>query len=260
MSVRISPEQYYDKILESLYNKDAPLLRESGIELPNVPAIMLTKSLLCKLYTRGVRPQKISTCSEGGFTIRFDAPSGEAMHVEVYNTKEMGYITSDGKHNVEVSGINLLLDDIAKFTRSETMPKYIALEDCKDRFLYRLRSRNLGLGVFNKKTNGFVGIREKFGDRYLATEYHYDTGAPYGTACPLEELEEAPAGLEIVDLLEGTVDGVTGRMVAFDNTIVDGTKRGWYFVDTGEVDEKIRPYAISNAKLKEWLASIEPTI
>jgi len=135
--------------------------------------------------------------------------------------------------------------------------KFIALEACKDRFLYRLNSRNLGLGVFNKKTSGFVGIREKFGARYLATEYHYDTGAPYGTARPLEELEEAPADLEIVDLLKGSVDGVTARMVAFDHTIVNGGKRGWYFIDTGEVDEKIRPYAISNTGLKEWLEAIE---
>ena len=136
------------------------------------------------------------------------------------------------------------------------MPKYIALEDCKDRFLYRLKSRNLSLGVFNKKRNGFVGIREKFGARYLATEYHYDTGAPFGTAQPLEELEEMPAGLEAVEMFEGAIDGETNRMVDFDKAVAAEGKWGWYFVDTGEYSEKIRPYAISNKKLKEWLENI----
>lgn len=137
------------------------------------------------------------------------------------------------------------------------MANYIALTECKDRFLYRLRSRNLGFGVFNKKQNGFVGVREKFGARYLATEYHYDTGAPFGTAQPLEELEEMPAGLEAVEMLEGTVDGETNRVVAFDKTVVAEGKWGWYFIDTGEYSEKIRAYAISNKRLKEWLESIE---
>lgn len=140
------------------------------------------------------------------------------------------------------------------------MQQYIALEDCKDRFLYRLKSRNLSLGVFNKERKGFVGIREKFGARYLATEYHYDTGAPFGTACPLEELEEIPAGLEAVEGFEGSIDGETKRLVAFDKTVVDGEKRGWYFIDTGEYSDKIRAYAISNPKLKEWLTSRDLTV
>lgn len=137
------------------------------------------------------------------------------------------------------------------------MSKYIALEDCKDRFLYRLESRNLSLGVFNKELNGFVGIREKFGARYLATEYHYDTGAPFGTACPLEELEEIPAGLEAVEGFEGSIDGETKRLVAFDKAVAAEGKWGWYFVDTGEYSEKIRAYAISNERLKEWLEGVE---
>ena len=137
------------------------------------------------------------------------------------------------------------------------MPKYIALEDCKDRFLYRLKSRNLSFGVFNKKQNGFVGIREKFGARYLATEYHYDTGAPFGTACPLEELEEMPVGLEAVEAFEGAVDGETKRMVAFDKAAAAEGKWGWYFIDTGEYSEQIRAYGISNPKLKEWLEKID---
>jgi hypothetical protein len=46
----------------------------------------------------------------------------------------------------------------------------IALKDCENRFAYRISSRNLSIGVFNLKTSGFIGIREKFGDQYLFTD------------------------------------------------------------------------------------------
>lgn len=63
----------------------------------------------------------------------------------------------------------------------------IKLAECKPRTVYRLNSRNLEIGVFNG-SEGFIGIREKFDRRYLFTEYHHDTGAPFGTATPLEEI------------------------------------------------------------------------
>lgn len=66
------------------------------------------------------------------------------------------------------------------------MADYIALDDCVVGAVYRLRSRNLLVGVWNGK--GFVGIREKFGDEYLFTEYHYDSGPPFGTVRPDEDL------------------------------------------------------------------------
>jgi hypothetical protein len=76
---------------------------------------------------------------------------------------------------------------------------YIPLEECKHGYLYRLSSRNLSFGVFDQTTKGFVGIRQKFEIRYLFTEYHWDTGEPFGTAYPLGLLDECP----IQDLAEG---------------------------------------------------------
>lgn len=64
----------------------------------------------------------------------------------------------------------------------------IELDKCIDGNLYKLASRNLSYGVFSKKENGFIGIRQKFTLRFLDTEYHWDTGAPFGTASPLEDL------------------------------------------------------------------------
>jgi len=78
-------------------------------------------------------------------------------------------------------------------------PKYVPLDDCRHGGLYRLSSRNLAFGVFVEATQGFVGIREKFGNRYLFTEFHWDTGAPHGTVQPQEFLEDCP----LTDLREG---------------------------------------------------------
>ena len=62
----------------------------------------------------------------------------------------------------------------------------ISLSECKKRRVYKLHSRNLSFGVFNGET-GFIGIRTKFGSMYLDTEYHWDTGPPFGTARPEDD-------------------------------------------------------------------------
>jgi hypothetical protein len=72
------------------------------------------------------------------------------------------------------------------------MNGYISLKDCKHGWLYRIHSRNLDFGVFNEQTEGFMGIREKYDYLYLSTEFHWDIGEPYGTAQPVEALEECP--------------------------------------------------------------------
>lgn len=65
---------------------------------------------------------------------------------------------------------------------------YIPMTSCKHRHLYRLNSRNLRYGVYNSETKGFTGLRRKFDNLFMFEEYHWDTGAPYGTVKPLEDL------------------------------------------------------------------------
>lgn len=64
--------------------------------------------------------------------------------------------------------------------------------------IYEVRSRNLSLAVYDGK-GGFIGIREKFGDRYLFTEYlsRECGGEPTGcdTVRPLELVGEVPANV-----------------------------------------------------------------
>lgn len=55
---------------------------------------------------------------------------------------------------------------------------------CEPRRVYRVESRNLTLGIFNPTDGGFLGLREKLGSTYVFTEYHFDRGAPFGTARP----------------------------------------------------------------------------
>ncbi len=77
---------------------------------------------------------------------------------------------------------------------------HIPLTDCIAGHLYEIDSRNLGLGVFNGKT-GFIGIRYKFGSRYLFTKYHFDKGPPYGTVHPIKDLGPIPDGIPLTENL-----------------------------------------------------------
>ena len=90
---------------------------------------------------------------------------------------------------------------------------YISAEDCKHGYLYRIRSRNLSFGVCRKTSDkdalvGFIGIRTKFGDRFLFEEYHWDVSEHYGTVHPLEELGKCP----IEDISEGHSEIITEEM------------------------------------------------
>lgn len=96
----------------------------------------------------------------------------------------------------------------------------IALADCQPRHLYRLHSRNLRYGAFNPDTRGFIGIRTKFSNRYLFTEYHYDTGAPFGTARPIEDLGEiADERIRLWERYPGTFCTYCGRDVHYDESL-----------------------------------------
>jgi hypothetical protein len=129
----------------------------------------------------------------------------------------------------------------------------IPLDECVDGRLYRIHSRNLSFGVFQKKSGGFIGIREKFGNEYLFAEYHYDTGAPFGTVYPKKELESLPEDIELAETL-GTVDE-NGKKVIFDKSRSEGGK-GWYDPDTGESCNTM-PCSVSNQKLFQWLKEKE---
>lgn len=136
-----------------------------------------------------------------------------------------------------------------------TTIEYFPKEECLHRGFYRLASRNLTSGVWDAYHMGFIGIRQKFDIRYLFMEYHFDNGAPYGTAFPTEYMEEdLPFEIELKERLKPSIDQVTARPVEFDRPIKDGG-RGWFFLDTGEASEEIRPKVVNNKELFYWLNS-----
>ena len=69
---------------------------------------------------------------------------------------------------------------------------WIALEHCKDGFLYIIHARNSYLGIFNAEKKSFTISRHKFSSNFLFDEDHWDTGEPYGTVKPLKELYAVP--------------------------------------------------------------------
>ena len=137
----------------------------------------------------------------------------------------------------------------------------IPLEQCIKGRVYRLHCRNLSYGVFNG-TDGFIGIRTKFGSRFLFTEIHWDADQHFGTVGGMEDMGiDVPAEIEIRESFP-TVDRATGRLVRFDpsNHCDDGPRRsGWVFIDTGEWKPDIWPVSYSYKPLFAFLEWIEAT-
>ena len=137
--------------------------------------------------------------------------------------------------------------------RNPNLPKP---EDLITGRVYRLDCRNLSYGAWNGK-DGFIGIRTKFNDRFLDTEFHWDCDPYHGTVSNAED-----TGINVVGSIEqslGTEDSITKRRVMFDKPVKDGGK-GWYFVDTGESSFDIRPVSVLNTGLFKSLDNIKNII
>lgn len=79
---------------------------------------------------------------------------------------------------------------------SELVTAMIKLEQLQRGRVYRLQSRNLDSGVWNGK-DGFVGIRTKFGQRFLDIEIHWGLSKTFGTAQALESLGTIPESISL---------------------------------------------------------------
>lgn len=115
---------------------------------------------------------------------------------------------------------------------------------------YRLDAQQIKVGVFDGDT-GFIGICEKVGLRSLFREFHWDAGAPHGTARPLEDLGPVPKSISIVEWF--WIDGNSGQPIfpAGENG------RSWSYEDAGERDPEIEPEPVANQELFVWLDDLE---
>jgi hypothetical protein len=129
----------------------------------------------------------------------------------------------------------------------------IPLTECKDRAVYRLRSRSLDFGVFVAATKGFIGIREKFGNKYLFTEYHYDTGPPIGTAKPLELLDfELDPRIQLKECYDGSFCMWCGNKVRWTGPPAPAP---WEHLDPADCTDPT-PQAWENRPLRYFLDSV----
>lgn len=96
----------------------------------------------------------------------------------------------------------LILKDRKKDTKIfDNFKKYFSISSCKNGYVYKILARNGCIGVFNSQDSSFTLSRFKFSFNYLFEEYHWDTGEPYGTVKPIEEIEECPKDMNDKDKL-----------------------------------------------------------
>jgi len=134
----------------------------------------------------------------------------------------------------------------------------IKLEQLQRGEVYRLRSRNLESGVWNGK-DGFVGIRSKFGQRFLDMEIHWDLSETFGTAQALEPLGSIPDSISL-DISLGTECGNCHQPVNYvkcqeqqkeatgDWLHIDGSPN-CRVPEQGNTNRRAIPVAISNDAL-----------
>lgn len=129
------------------------------------------------------------------------------------------------------------------------MSQKIPISECIMGRVYKIGSRNLSYGVYDGN-EGFIGIRKKFGRRYLFTEYHWDQGPPFGTVH-----SQADTGIDIPEDIEvaitlGDVDEKTLRPVYYH-------EQTWFFKDSNEASQDIEPVDVPNDALFAFLEKIQ---
>jgi hypothetical protein len=132
----------------------------------------------------------------------------------------------------------------------------IPLNECRNGWVYKLSSRNLGFGVFVQASNGFIGIREKFKHRYLFTEYHWDTGAPFGTVRPKKELEPAPPGL-VLEEIGPFINAKNNRIVLREAGTEHPAQPIYRYADTAEICDPGEIVWSCNQPLHDYMLSVE---
>lgn len=152
--------------------------------------------------------------------------------------------------------VGLKLQCTSTFRRETLIP----IDMCVKGRAYRFAARNFQFGVFDG-VDGFIGLRTKFGDPYLFTEYHHDRGA-FGTVAYIRDASlDLPQEILPVEIL-GNEDAVSHRSIVFRGDEAAFSRRtadSWHFADTDEpCGPEVRPRAIPNLALYEWLEANAP--
>jgi hypothetical protein len=132
---------------------------------------------------------------------------------------------------------------------------FISFERLERGKVYRIVSRNLVVGVFAGR--GFIGIRTKFGNRFLFEEIEWTRDEHFGTARAWKELGK----IENIPLSKtlGTVCGICRSPAEFDKPKDEGG-RGWFHADGTELCKPLSPVAVKNRALFDRLESYEKAL
>jgi hypothetical protein len=129
--------------------------------------------------------------------------------------------------------------------------------------LYRFHARNFSYGVYDGN-GGFIGIREKFYDHYLFTEYHADPpwgGTVFGISNWRDDLfEQVPNDIEIREYFDARC-GQCEQLTEFVPDTPGTHAPGKQYHRDRTLDEDHDPhgqvYLPSNKRLLGWLALFE---
>lgn len=125
---------------------------------------------------------------------------------------------------------------------------FIPLNELTVGAVYRLQARNLNLGVWDGY--GFIGIREKWGERFLdACE------VPDRTAWAIEQIGVVPEGMDLRTHL-GTECFACKEEVDFDAERGTTAAERWQHL-SGRTDHLANPYARRNPALFQLLDDLE---
>jgi len=96
---------------------------------------------------------------------------------------------------------------------------------------------------------GFIGIRTRFGSRFLFEEYECSISPDFGTARATRCLGAISEGIEICETLDGNACGQCGGAAAFNNSKDLGGK-GWrHTIDGSPLCKPCWTVALPNAPL-----------
>lgn len=136
----------------------------------------------------------------------------------------------------------------------EIPPGYVSIpeDDLMPNHAYLLRARNIRLGVWDSSRRGFVGVRTKFGDRFVDLELLYQeksgTAIPYYNVglCPIKDLSvNRPVPCSLHHMV------VSWHSLEDKNNISSGE---WQHEDGSKVDTALDEFSLeTNFPLLAWL-------
>lgn len=171
----------------------------------------------------------------------------KALEQEISDAEQSGEDVTDRR--LRLKELQQRVDDIrAKLPTWKADSPRPPIDQCIPRRLYEIRSRSLGPRAVYLGHGEFIGLQHAMVSVCMFTEYHWDTGPPYGTV-----YEAVDTGIDLPDEIPlssspGTVDERSGRWVAYNHD-----ERSWYFIDTGEFSSEIKPKGYHNGALYDWL-------